>query len=45
MKIPVHAEKKTLVRRTPPDRSQCILYIARWFSAELTAWMGVRFYL
>jgi hypothetical protein len=43
--IPFHAEKKTLMRRSAPDLSQCIRQIAHWFFVALKAWMGVQFYL
>ncbi|HUX27823.1 MAG TPA: 4Fe-4S binding protein [Terracidiphilus sp.] len=43
--IAVHEEKKKLVRRTTPDRSQRIRRIVQWSFVALNAWLGVQFYL
>lgn len=37
--------KKTLVRRTTPDRSQKIRHVVQWAFVALNAWLGIQFYL
>lgn len=43
--LPRTAEKKTLIRRSTPDRSQRIRRIVQWAFLALNAWLGVQFFL
>ncbi len=43
--IAVHEEKKKLVRRSTPDRSQQIRHIVQWLFVALNGWLGMQFYL
>jgi len=44
-KIPANREKKPLVRRTAPDRSQRIRLIVQLLFVALNGWIGVQFFL
>ena len=41
----LNGEKKKLIRRTRPDRSQCIRRIVQWLFVALNGWLGVQFFL
>jgi polyferredoxin len=43
--IAPNAEKKKLIRRFAPDRSQRIRKVVQWFFVALSGWLGVQFYL
>lgn len=43
--IRAHKEKKRLVRRSAPDRSQRIRHIVQVLFVALNCWLGVQFYL
>lgn len=43
--VRIHREKKTLVRRAAPDRSQQIRHLVQGIFVALNAWIGVQFYL
>ncbi len=38
-------EKRMLIRRSTPDRSQRIRHIVQWLFVALNVWLGVQFYL
>ncbi|MGB7548463.1 MAG: 4Fe-4S binding protein [Terracidiphilus sp.] len=40
-----NGEKKKLIRRTAPDRSQRIRHGVQWLFVALNGWLGVQFYL
>lgn len=42
---PTAKAKKTLVRRTAPDRSQTIRHAVQWAFVALSGWLGIQFYL
>ena len=43
--IPFPKPKKTLVRRTRPDRSQLVRHIVQWSFVALNLWLGIQFFL
>lgn len=43
--IPILGEKKMLIRRASPDRSQRIRHIVQWLFVVLNIWLGAQFYL
>ncbi|HEV2474603.1 MAG TPA: 4Fe-4S binding protein, partial [Chthonomonadales bacterium] len=44
-RIPLGREKKALIRRTAPDRSQRIRRVVQWAFVALNAWLGMQFFL
>ncbi len=43
--ITTHKEKRALIRRTRPDRSQRVRHIVQWTFVVLNGWLGAQFYL
>jgi polyferredoxin len=43
--ISLHGEKKTLIRRSKPDRSQRVRHVVQWLFVALNGWLGVQFLL
>lgn len=44
-RIPTTLEKKKLIRRMAPDRSQRIRQIVQWLFVALNGWLGIQFFL
>ena len=44
-RTPTGREKKALVRRSAPDRSQRIRRVVQWAFVALNAWLGIQFFL
>ncbi|MDE3186496.1 MAG: 4Fe-4S binding protein [Acidobacteriota bacterium] len=42
---PQTVQRKTLIRRSSPDRSQRIRQVVQWLFVALNAWLGVQFFL
>jgi polyferredoxin len=41
----LNGKKKKLIRRTVPDRSQCIRRVVRWLFVTLNVWLGAQYFL